>query len=239
MIWLCITRHVSTVALHGFACLDLYSFSAIGCVPFNADAYTNEDTNLVARLAAGSLVDLVESVVCGDLENGFALIRPPGHHAGPESVSGFCHINNVAVAAEAALLHPDISRVAIIDWDVHHGNGPGMSLSSAVQAIYIAFHRTQDIFYDRQDVGICQGNWIPNTYMLKNCVGTLYGTFTKGVAEQLGFRQGLGHTVNVAWQNSDTGDPEFKLCFDKVLVPLMSAYAPDLILVSAGFDAAE
>ena len=100
----------------------------------NPDTYIVQESWDVALLAAGSVTRAVEAVVSGEADNAFALVRPPGHHATPATAMGFCLINNVAVAAQAARSALGLQRVAIIDWDTHHGNG------------------TQDIFYDDPNV---------------------------------------------------------------------------------------
>jgi acetoin utilization deacetylase AcuC-like enzyme len=100
----------------------------------NPDTYLVPESWDVALLAAGSVVRATEAVLSGEANNAFALVRPPGHHATPSTAMGFCLINNVAVAAQAARKRHGVDRIAIIDWDTHHGNG------------------TQDIFYDDPDV---------------------------------------------------------------------------------------
>lgn len=100
----------------------------------NPDTYVVQESWDVATLAAGSVARAVEAVVAGEVHNAFALVRPPGHHATPSTAMGFCLINNVALAARVARNALGLARVAIIDWDTHHGNG------------------TQDIFYDDSSV---------------------------------------------------------------------------------------
>ena len=135
---------------------------------------------------------------------GFALIRPPGRRASAHHAMGFCLLNNVAVAARAAQQLDAIDRIAIVDIDVHHGNG------------------TQDIFIDDPTVLYCSIHEAP-----------LYpGT---GAATQRGRGAGMGTTVNVPLP-AGTGRAAWMAAFDGVIAPAVAAYAPDAILVSAGFD---
>jgi acetoin utilization deacetylase AcuC-like enzyme len=169
------------------------------------DTYTSRDSAMAARLAAGGLVDLCAHVVRGTLHNGFAVLRPPGHHAEPDRPMGFCLFNNVAVAAHS-MRALGARRALVVDWDLHHGNG------------------TQDIFYRDPDVlyfSTHQSPYYPGT----------------GDVEEVGEGEGRGRTVNIAWPGG-MGDAEYLAAFDEVLLPIARRFEPDLVLVSAGFDAA-
>ena len=171
------------------------------------DTYTNRDSAIAARLAAGGLVDLARAVADGGLANGFALIRPPGHHAEADRAMGFCLFNNVAVAARALQASGSAKRVLIVDWDLHHGNGTQHTFWDDPSVLYFSTH--QFPFY-------------PGT----------------GAISELGAGAGRGFTINVPWP-AGCGDPEYLAAFDRILLPLAARFAPDLVLVSAGFDAAE
>jgi histone deacetylase 6 len=103
------------------------------------DTYTSRESAAAARLAAGGLIDLVGEVLSGSLSNGFALLRPPGHHAEADCAMGFCLFNNVAVAAKAAQ-RAGVRRIAIVDWDLHHGNGTQQSFEDDPDVLYFSMH---------------------------------------------------------------------------------------------------
>jgi acetoin utilization deacetylase AcuC-like enzyme len=156
-----------------------------------------------ALLAAGSTIDLALAVANGTLDNGFAFVRPPGHHATRDQAMGFCLLNNVAIAA--ARLRADGARVAILDWDVHHGNG------------------TEDIFVEEPDVLYASLHEWPQ----------YPGT---GAPDFTGRGRGTGSTVNVAL-SAGTGDAEYLAAYRAQVAPALERFRPDVILVSAGFDA--
>jgi acetoin utilization deacetylase AcuC-like enzyme len=169
------------------------------------DTYTTAGSYEAARLAAGAAVGAVEAVVAGQASNAFALVRPPGHHATPYRPMGFCLFNNIAIAARHALAGMGLQRVAIVDYDVHHGNG------------------TQDCFYDDGQVLFCSTHGWP-----------LYpGT---GAIREAGEEAGYGLTLNVPLPHG-TGDEGFQHCYDELILPAVRSFQPQLILVSAGFDA--
>jgi acetoin utilization deacetylase AcuC-like enzyme len=169
------------------------------------DTYAVAESALAARLAAGALIDLTLAVASGELANGFALLRPPGHHAEADHAMGFCLFNNVAIAARAA--QAGGTRVLIVDWDLHHGNGTQHTFQDDPDVLYFSTH--QFPFY-------------PGT----------------GRANETGGPNARGRTVNVPWPGG-MGDADYLAAFDRVLLPAARVFAPDLVLVSAGFDAAE
>ncbi|MBI5252345.1 MAG: histone deacetylase [Desulfomonile tiedjei] len=160
-----------------------------------------------ASKAVGGLFNLVDGVIEGRVRNGFALVRPPGHHAERRRAMGFCFFNNVALAARHALRQHGLTRVAIVDWDLHHGNG------------------TQNSFYEESEVLFISIHQYPH----------YPGT---GGVREIGHGAGEGYTVNVPLA-SGAGDEEYLTVFHMLVAPILEAYKPQLILVSAGFDAHE
>ena len=169
------------------------------------DTYVSAQSVDVARLAAGSLVAMVDAMIDGPLAKGVALLRPPGHHARPARAMGFCLLNNVAVAAAHARAR-GLQRVAVVDWDVHHGNGTQEMFWRDASVLYLSTH--QFPFY-------------PGT----------------GALDEVGEGDGKGYTVNVPL-GAGGNDAVYASAFERVLLPVLDAYAPELVLVSAGFDAA-
>lgn len=170
----------------------------------DADTYTTSGSYDAALMAAGAALGAVEAVIAGRASNAFALVRPPGHHATPGRPMGFCLFNNVAIAARYALDTLGLERVAIVDYDVHHGNG------------------TQDCFYSDGRVLFCSTHASP-----------LYpGT---GAAHEVGEGPGYGTTLNIPLPHN-TGDLAFAQCYEQLVLPALHRFAPQLILVSAGYD---
>ena len=170
----------------------------------DADTYFSPGTRQAAWLAAGAAIELTAALTSGRARRGIALLRPPGHHATPAASMGFCLLNNIALAAESALAS-GLSRIAIVDWDVHHGNG------------------TQERFYDDPRVlfiSLHQYPFYPGT----------------GGAREIGSADGRGFTANVGLP-SGSGDEAYGAAFRELVLPLLRAQAPELVLVSAGFDA--
>ncbi len=169
------------------------------------DTYVRDGSWDAALHAAGGLVALVREVVAGRLDNGFALVRPPGHHAEADRGMGFCLFNNVAVAARAAQAEMGIGRVLIIDWDVHHGNATQHTFYEDPTVMYVSIH---------------QYPYYPGT----------------GAATERGAGPGEGTTVNIPFPGG-VGDEDYLLAFERLIVPLARRFRPDLILISAGYDA--
>ncbi|MFC1890449.1 histone deacetylase, partial [Thermodesulfobacteriota bacterium] len=110
-------------------------------VHLDADTYMSARSPEVARYAAGGAIDLVKGILAGDLDNGFALVRPPGHHAEADRGMGFCVYNNIAIAAMAAVEVHGLERVMIMDWDLHHGNGTQHSFYDDDRVLYASTHQ--------------------------------------------------------------------------------------------------
>jgi acetoin utilization deacetylase AcuC-like enzyme len=170
------------------------------------DTYTSPESHEIALLAAGAAVDAVEGVMGGSHRSAVALVRPPGHHAERNRAMGFCLFNNVAVAASHARAG-GASKVAIVDYDVHHGNGTQHIFEADPSVLYVSTH---------------QYPYYPGT----------------GAAHEVGRGPGIGFTVNLPLE-AGAVDEDYQLVFSAVVIPVLLQFEPDLIIVSAGFDAHE
>lgn len=176
-------------------------------IPEQGEYYLDNDTVLspgsekAAFRAVGAVCDAVDKVMTGQADNAFCAIRPPGHHAEPGLAMGFCLFNNVAIAASYARRHYHVERIAIVDFDVHHGNG------------------TQAAFYNQPDVLYASSHQMPHY------PGTGYPT-----------ESGAGNIINVPLAAGDTG-VEFRQKYNGIILPALRQFKPDLVFISAGFDA--
>jgi acetoin utilization deacetylase AcuC-like enzyme len=170
------------------------------------DTYTSPESHEIALLAAGAVVDAVERVMGSSHRASFALVRPPGHHAERDRAMGFCLFNNVAVGAAHARA-TGAGRVAIVDYDVHHGNGTQHIFEADPTVLYISTH---------------QYPYYPGT----------------GAAGEIGRERGRGFTVNVPLEVGAVDD-DYRFVFTHVVVPVLRQFEPDLLILSAGFDAHE
>uniref|UniRef100_A0A3P9D2J6 Histone deacetylase n=1 Tax=Maylandia zebra TaxID=106582 RepID=A0A3P9D2J6_9CICH len=186
-----------------------------GGVGVDSDTIWNEvHSSSAARLAVGSVVELVFKVATGELKNGFAVVRPPGHHAEESTPMGFCYFNSVAIAAKLLQQRLNVNKILIVDWDVHHGNGTQQAFYDDPNVLYISVHRYDD------------GNFFPGS----------------GAPDEVGSGPGVGFNVNVAFTGGldpPMGDAEYLAAFRSVVMPIASEFAPDIVLVSSGFDAVE
>lgn len=168
--------------------------------PLSAGTFTASRAAVAATIAAAEKIWLTR-----ELDRAFVIARPPGHHAERAQAMGFCFFNTIACAAERLRAIPGIDRVAVFDWDVHHGNG------------------TQHLFEERPDVfyaSIHRWPFYPGT----------------GSAREAGRGEGRGFTLNVPMAAGD-GDDDYLRAFSETIQPALDAFAPDAILISAGFDA--
>ena len=170
-----------------------------GDTPVCADSFG------IALLSAGGALTAASSVMKGEIDSAFAALRPPGHHAERSRGMGFCIFNNAAITAQALLDDHGLERIAIVDWDVHHGNG------------------TQNIFYESGKI------FYFSTHQSPYYPGT-------GSEDEKGSGEGEGTTLNVPL-NAGAGDSEYIEAFEKILVPALSDFKPEFVIVSAGFDA--
>lgn len=170
-----------------------------GFLDLDGDTIMNPYSLDAALYAAGAVVDAVDLVMSGHVQNAFCNIRPPGHHAGRAKPSGFCIFNNIAVAAAHALEHYGLDRVAIVDFDVHHGDG------------------TEDIFRDDPRVMLCS-------------------TFRHPFYPHSGADSGNDHVINVPLAAGSSGE-DFRMAVGEQWLPALERFRPQLVFISAGFDA--
>ena len=191
--------------VHDTAYLERMAGTAGRSTMLDADTFTSPETYEIALLAAGAAVQAAEFALAHRTP-AFALVRPPGHHAEANRAMGFCMFNNVAIAAAAAL-SAGIARVAVVDIDVHHGNGTQWMFYEDPRVLYVSTH--QYPFY-------------PGT----------------GAADEVGIGRGAGYTLNIPLDAGAT-DADYDLVYRDAALPVLDAFAPELLLVSAGYDAHE
>lgn len=163
----------------------------------------------IALLAAGGVMAAVDAVMNGQVENIFCAVRPPGHHAERDRAMGFCFFNNVALGALYALENYGLERVAIVDWDVHHGNGTQHLFESEPRVFYLSLHEDPQYCY-------------PGT----------------GYRRETGQGKGQGFTLNLPFPPR-SGDEEYLEALRNEALPRLRQFAPQLVFISAGFDAHE
>ncbi len=195
------------LAVHTPEHFDLIERTATlpGTARLDADTYVNPASFGVALLAAGGACAAVDAVLAGKADNALALVRPPGHHATAERAMGFCLFNNIAIAARHAQQAHGLKRVAIIDYDVHHGNG------------------TNEIFYADPSVLFISLHQYP-----------LYPM--SGLADETGSGDGAGYSVNLPLP-AGCGNAAYARALAEIVIPAVERFQPELLLVSAGFDA--
>ncbi|XP_009462956.1 PREDICTED: histone deacetylase 5 [Nipponia nippon] len=193
----------------------MYAVLPCGGIGVDSDTVWNEmHSSSAVRMAVGCLVELAFKVAAGEIKNGFAVIRPPGHHAEESTAMGFCFFNSVAISAKLLQQKLSVGRILIVDWDIHHGNGTQQAFYSDPDVLYISLHRYDD------------GNFFPGS----------------GAPEEVGSGMGVGYNINIAWTGGvdpPIGDVEYLTAFRTVVMPIANEFSPDVVLVSAGFDAVE
>lgn len=187
----------------------------LGITESEDSVYFNHDSYFCAKLSCGGVIEACKAVVEGKVKNSFAIVRPPGHHAEPETPGGFCLFSNVAVAAKNVLkTYPEsVRKIVIIDWDIHHGNGTQKSFYDDPRVLYISLHRYEGMKY---------------------YPGTKAGDY-----DQPGDGAGQGFNVNIPWPGPGMGDGDYMYAFETVIMPICVEFDPDLVIVSSGFDAAD
>lgn len=189
-------EHIRQTSLRGGGLLD------------HGDTYATAVSYELARLAVGGVCAAVDRIMMSETTNGIALVRPPGHHAEIDRISGFCLFNNIAAAARQAQAVHGVKRVMILDYDVHHGNG------------------TQNIFYDDDSVLFISTHlYIPRMFYPGS-----------GGMQETGSGDGHGYTLNVPLL-PDFGDAGYVQIIEELVKPKVEQFQPELILISAGFDA--
>ena len=178
----------------------------------NESVYANEHTTEAAYFSCGASMTMTECVLSGKVQNGLVVARPPGHHAEPCQCMGFCIFNNVAVAAANALKSENCNKVLIVDWDVHHGNGTQRMFYENEHVMYVSIHRYDD--------------------------GSFYPPSKDGGPSMVGKGSGLGKNINIGWNSKRLSDTDYLAAFEYCIMPACRQFSPDLIYVSAGFDAA-
>lgn len=193
--------------VHGAAYLDEFKrISDAGGGELGPQAPIGPGSYDIACLSAGLAIAAVDAVWRGEVANAYALTRPPGHHCLPDAAMGFCFLSNIAVAIEAAKARYGIERVAVLDWDVHHGNG------------------TQAIYYQRPDVltmSIHQDGCFPPGY---------------NGSEDRGEGAGLGANINIPLLPG-SGHDAYLYAMQRIVLPALERYQPQLIIVACGYDA--
>ena len=174
-------------------------------IALEPETIMSQNTPKAALKAVGGVLAAIDQAIDGNLSRSFCAVRPPGHHAEPDKAMGFCIFNNVAIGAAYAIKKYYLNRIAIVDWDLHHGNGTQDAFYKSDQVLYISLH--QSPFY-------------PGT----------------GTVDEIGNGAGAGYTINIPMV-AGSSDQDFRDAFDEIVLPALRNYGPELILISAGFDA--
>ncbi|EMC96258.1 hypothetical protein BAUCODRAFT_69749 [Baudoinia panamericana UAMH 10762] len=184
--------------------------------------YISPNTPFCAALSAGGAIEACRAVMLSKVKNAFAVIRPPGHHAEREDVKGFCFYDNVSIATRVCQREfgERCRKVFILDWDVHHGNGIQQATYDDQNVLYISLHvHKSGNFYPERSYRDERGPYGDHLH----CGGDT----------------ALGRNVNIPWRNYGMGDADYIYAFQQVVMPIATEFEPDLVIIAAGFDAAE
>lgn len=174
--------------------------------------YFNPNTYEAALYSAGSTINLAESVLTGKVQNGFALVRPPGHHAMASEACGYCFFNNVAIAAKSCLKKfENLKRILIVDWDVHHGQATQQAFYNDKHVLYASIHRYE--------------------------MGAFWPELIESNYNFIGEEKGRRYNVNVPLNDIGLCDSDYLAIWHNVLLPIFYEFNPELVFVSAGYDA--
>ena len=176
----------------------------MGAGYLDADTILSEKSYDVARLAVGGCLNMIDDIMAEKISRGFAFVRPPGHHAERDRGMGFCLFNNIAIVARHLIKKHKVNKIAILDWDLHHGNGTQHAFYGEKEVLYMSIH---------------QSPCYPG----------------KGQFDEIGDGEGEGFNVNLPIP-AGVGDEGYLEAFNKLFLPILEKYSPDIILVSAGFD---
>lgn len=198
--------HEEVAFVHDMSYVErIAATNAAGHTRLDPDTSASPKTYEAALLAAGGTLSLADSILAGEVESGFALVRPPGHHAERSRAMGFCIFNNIAVAARYLQRSKGLGRILIVDFDLHHGNGTQHCFYSDPTVLYFSTH---------------QFPYYPGT----------------GWYEETGEGRGKGYNINIP-MSYGMNDDDYLFVFREVLSPVADIFKPEIVLVSAGFDA--
>jgi acetoin utilization deacetylase AcuC-like enzyme len=194
--------------VHGAAYIERFEKQCFtgGVTLDSADCVICPETYDISRLAAGAAVAAVDAVMAGEIRNAFCPVRPPGHHAERDSAMGFCYLNNIAIAAERLIGTHGIERIAILDFDVHHGNGTQHQFEADPNVLFCSIHQDPRTLFPGM-----------------------------GFAHERGVGPGESATLNVPVMPG-SGPDDYRRAFDELILPKIDAFNPQFLLMSAGFD---
>ncbi len=196
--------------IHAAAYVSRFRDTCIGATPVAAmdtmDCRVSKESYEIALFAVGGVLAAVDAVMQGKIRNAFCAVRPPGHHAEHDRAMGFCYFNNIAIAAEYLVREFGLERVAIVDFDVHHGNGTQHAFDRRSDILFISVHESPQTIF-------------PGT----------------GYADEMGSGPGKGFTVNIPMPPFST-DADYRTVFSDRIMPALEEFQPEFLLLDTGFD---